>query len=103
MSFLETFLSNFPVLSVINATQSVCVTAPVITVRYPVHLCSLASYHNIDNLVDFKDIFNLTDPFCDMWLPEETISIMLQGRLPARVTPAVAGKGFAATLAKGLT
>ena len=102
MSFLETFLSNFPVLSVINATQSVCVTAPVITIRYPVHLCRLASYHNIDNLEDLN-IFNLTDPFCDMWLPEETISIMFQRRLPARVTPAVGCHGGAATLAEGLT
>ena len=32
MPFLETFLSNFPVLSVINATQSVCVTAPVVAI-----------------------------------------------------------------------
>ena len=59
--------------------------------------------HNIDNLEDFQNNYNLTDPFCKMWLPEETISIMLQGSLPARVTPAVACKGFAATLAKGLT
>ena len=102
MPFLETFLSDFPVLSVINATQSVCVTAPVVAIGCPVNLSSLASYHKSDNLEDLK-ISNLTDPFCDMWLPEETVSVMLQGRLPARVTPAVAGKGFAATLAKGLT
>merc|ERR1719189_1533091 len=36
-------------------------------------------------------------------LPEETVSVMLQGRLPARVTPAVGCKGCAATLAEGLT
>ena len=103
MSFLETFLSNFPVLSVINATQSVCVTAPVVAIGCPEHFCRLASCYNMDNLENFQNNYNLTDPFCEMWLPEETVSIMLQGRLPARVTPAVAGKGFAATLAKGLT
>ena len=54
MPFLETFLSDFPVLSVINATQSVCVTAPVVAIGCPVHLSSLASYHNSDNLEDFK-------------------------------------------------
>ena len=103
MPFLETFLSDFPVLFVINTTQSVCVAAPVEAIGCPVHLCRLASCYNIDNLEDFQNNYNLTDPFCEMWLPEETISIMLQGRLPARVTPAVACKGFAATLAKGLT
>ena len=103
MSFLETFLSDFPVLFVINATQSVCVTAPMVAIGCPVHLCRLASCYNIDNLEDFQNNYNLTDPFCKMWLPEETVSVMLQGRLPARVTPAVAGKGFAATLAEGLT
>ena len=67
----------------------------------PLQACLLC--YNIDNLEDFQNNYNLTDPFCEMWLPEETISIMLQGRLPARVTPAVACKGFAATLAKSLT
>ena len=103
MSFLETFLSNSPVLSVINAAQSVCVTASVVAIGCPVHLCSLASYHNVDNSEDFQNNYNLTDPFCDVWLPEETISIMLQGWLPARVTPAVGCHGGAATLAEGLT
>ena len=103
MSFLETFLSDFPVLFVIDATQSVCVTTPVVAIGCPVYLSRLASFYNIDNLEDFKNNHNLTDPFCKMWLPEETISIMLQGWLPARITPAVARKGFAATLAKGLT
>ena len=103
MSFLETFLSNSPVLSVINAAQSVCVTASVVAIGCPVHLCSLASCYNIDNLEDFQNNYNLTDPFCDVWLPEETISIMLQGWLPARVTPAVGCHGGAATLAEGLT
>ena len=53
-----------------------------------------------DYNVSYQDV---TDPFCEMWLPEETVSVMLQGRLPARVTPAVGCKGCAATLAKGLT
>ena len=55
MSFLETFLSNSPVLSVINAAQSVCVTASVVAIGCPVHLCSLASCYNIDNLEDFQN------------------------------------------------
>ena len=103
MPFLETFLSDFPVLFVIDAAQSVCVTAPVVAIGCPVHLCGLASCYNIDNLEDFQNNYNLTDPFCDMWLPEETISIMFQRWLPARVTPAVGCHGGAATLAEGLT
>ena len=54
MSLLEAVLSNFPVLSLRDPTQSVCVAAPVVAVRSPVHLCSLASCYNIDNIEDFQ-------------------------------------------------
>ena len=46
----------------LDLTQSVCVAAPVVAVRSPVHLCSLASCYNIDNIEDsqtFKININL--------------------------------------------
>ena len=54
MSSLEAVLSNIPVLPWMDPTQSVCVAAPVVAVRSPVHLCSLALCYNIDNIEDFQ-------------------------------------------------
>ena len=94
MSSLEAVLSNIPVLPWMDPTQSVCVAAPVVAVRSPVHLCSLALCYNIDNiefrgLTNFQNKYELTGPRCNHWFPEETISIMFQSCLPARVTSAV--------------
>ena len=49
MSLLKTFLSDFPVLLVINSAQSVGIATSMVGTRMPVYLCRLPTYNAFRN------------------------------------------------------